>query len=174
MREPIAERPFYAVELSPLMLNAQGGPRRNEKRQIIAPSGTPIPRLYSAGGIGLDLQLFVSENRQYWRMPGFRSRFRAECGGRDALVIAGSICGGTVMNRLDGKVVMISGGARGIGAGTARLMVEAGARIIIGDVLDERGRETARPGCRRQPRLLGTAFGRCRGQGRSVWSTGRL
>src|SRR5262249_6248613 len=33
---------------------------------------------------------------------------------------------------------------RGIGAETARLMVEAGAKVIIGDVLDERGRETAR------------------------------
>src|SRR5690242_5060598 len=48
------------------------------------------------------------------------------------------------MNRLDGKVVLISGAARGIGAETARLMVEAGARVTIGDVLDERGRETAR------------------------------
>jgi 3(or 17)beta-hydroxysteroid dehydrogenase len=48
------------------------------------------------------------------------------------------------MNRLDGKIALISGAARGIGAETARLMVEAGARIIIGDILDERGRETAR------------------------------
>ena len=48
------------------------------------------------------------------------------------------------MNRLDGKVALISGGARGIGAETARLMVEAGARVVIGDVLDETGRETAR------------------------------
>src|SRR5690242_6556356 len=46
------------------------------------------------------------------------------------------------MNRLDGKVVLISGAARGIGAETARLMVEAGAKVAIGDVLDERGRET--------------------------------
>ena len=47
------------------------------------------------------------------------------------------------MNRLDGKVAFISGAARGIGAATARLMVEAGAKVGIGDVLDERGRETA-------------------------------
>jgi NAD(P)-dependent dehydrogenase (short-subunit alcohol dehydrogenase family) len=48
------------------------------------------------------------------------------------------------MNRLDGKVALISGSARGIGAETARLMVEAGAWVAIADVLDERGRETAR------------------------------
>ena len=44
--------PFYAVELSPSMLNTQGGPRRNEKGQIVQPDGTPIPRLYSAGELG--------------------------------------------------------------------------------------------------------------------------
>jgi len=48
------------------------------------------------------------------------------------------------MNRLDGKVALISGAARGIGAETARLMVEAGARVVVADVLDERGRETVR------------------------------
>jgi len=48
------------------------------------------------------------------------------------------------MNRLDGKVALISGAARGIGAETARLMVEAGAKVAMGDVLDERGRETVR------------------------------
>lgn len=52
MLEPVADGPFYAVELSPSMLNTQGGPRRNEKAQIMRPDGTPIPRLYSAGELG--------------------------------------------------------------------------------------------------------------------------
>jgi NAD(P)-dependent dehydrogenase (short-subunit alcohol dehydrogenase family) len=46
------------------------------------------------------------------------------------------------MNSLDGKVALISGAARGIGGETARLMAEAGARVVIGDVLDDRGHET--------------------------------
>jgi succinate dehydrogenase/fumarate reductase flavoprotein subunit len=52
MLEPVAVPPFYAVELSPSMLNTQGGPRRNEKGQILRPDGSPIPRLYSAGELG--------------------------------------------------------------------------------------------------------------------------
>jgi hypothetical protein len=52
MLAPLAEGPFYAVELSPSMLNTQGGPRRNEKAQIVRPDGSPIARLYSAGELG--------------------------------------------------------------------------------------------------------------------------
>jgi NAD(P)-dependent dehydrogenase (short-subunit alcohol dehydrogenase family) len=39
---------------------------------------------------------------------------------------------------------LISGAARGSGAATPRRVFEAGAKVLIGDVLDERGRETAR------------------------------
>ncbi len=46
------------------------------------------------------------------------------------------------MNRLDGKVALISGAARGIGGETAQLMARAGARVVIGDVLDDRGQQT--------------------------------
>ena len=48
------------------------------------------------------------------------------------------------MNSLAGKVALVSGAARGIGAETARRMVAAGASVIIGDVLEERGRETVK------------------------------
>ena len=48
------------------------------------------------------------------------------------------------MNRLDGKVALISGAARGIGAEAARRMAAAGARVVLGDILDEGGRAVAR------------------------------
>ena len=43
--------------------------------------------------------------------------------------------------RLEGKVAIISGGARGMGAEEARLFAREGARVVIGDVLDEEGRQ---------------------------------
>jgi NAD(P)-dependent dehydrogenase (short-subunit alcohol dehydrogenase family) len=46
------------------------------------------------------------------------------------------------MNPLDGKVALISGAARGIGGETAQLMAKAGAKVVVGDVLDDRGRQT--------------------------------
>jgi 3alpha(or 20beta)-hydroxysteroid dehydrogenase len=47
------------------------------------------------------------------------------------------------MGRVDGKVALISGGSRGLGAASARALVEEGAKVIIGDVLDEDGAKTA-------------------------------
>lgn len=52
MLSPIKEAPFYAMEISPSMLNTQGGPRRNARGQIVRPDGSPVPRLYSAGELG--------------------------------------------------------------------------------------------------------------------------
>src|SRR3979411_2267197 len=43
------------------------------------------------------------------------------------------------MGRLDGKVALISGGARGQGATEARLFTQEGARVVVGDILDAAG-----------------------------------
>ena len=47
------------------------------------------------------------------------------------------------MARLEEKVALVSGGARGIGAAIARAMAEEGARVVFGDLLDEEGEALA-------------------------------
>jgi len=43
---------------------------------------------------------------------------------------------------LENKVALISGGARGMGAVEAKMFVQEGAKVVIGDVLDEDGKQT--------------------------------
>jgi len=43
------------------------------------------------------------------------------------------------MARLAGKVALISGGARGMGAAEARLFTQEGAQVVVGDVLEADG-----------------------------------
>ncbi|MET7517755.1 glucose 1-dehydrogenase [Streptomyces sp. NPDC005480] len=47
------------------------------------------------------------------------------------------------MRRLDGKVALISGAARGQGEAEARAFVREGARVVLADVLDKEGRQVA-------------------------------
>jgi len=49
----------------------------------------------------------------------------------------------TDRTRLDGRIALISGGARGQGEAEARLLVARGARVVLGDVLADEGRAVA-------------------------------
>lgn len=54
--------------------------------------------------------------------------------------------------QLSGRCALVTGGARGIGAAVAKALADAGASVMIADILEERGRETAaglsRPGAK--------------------------
>ena len=45
--------------------------------------------------------------------------------------------------RVAGKVIVVTGAARGIGRGCAELLASEGARVVIGDVLDDDGEQAA-------------------------------
>jgi 3alpha(or 20beta)-hydroxysteroid dehydrogenase len=48
------------------------------------------------------------------------------------------------MGRLAGKVAIVTGAARGMGAATARLFASEGAQVVLGDVLDTEAQGVAR------------------------------
>lgn len=53
------------------------------------------------------------------------------------------------MGKMDGKVALVTGGASGLGAEDARVLVREGAKVVITDVQDELGAQVAAeiPGC---------------------------
>lgn len=47
------------------------------------------------------------------------------------------------MKRVEGKVALVTGGSRGMGAAHARTLLAEGAKVVIGDVLDTEGEKLA-------------------------------
>jgi 3alpha(or 20beta)-hydroxysteroid dehydrogenase len=55
------------------------------------------------------------------------------------------------VGRLDGRVAIVTGAARGMGKAEAKLLADEGARVVIADILDAEGQEVADslgPSCR--------------------------
>lgn len=50
--EQIIEPPYYAVPVWPVLLNTQGGPKRNARSEVLDTRDEPIAGLYSAGELG--------------------------------------------------------------------------------------------------------------------------
>ena len=46
--------------------------------------------------------------------------------------------------RTDGRIAIVTGAARGVGAVIARRLLEAGAKLVLGDILDEEGKAVER------------------------------
>jgi NADPH:quinone reductase-like Zn-dependent oxidoreductase len=75
-----------------------------------------------------------------------RGREGATAGSRLAAalpIVRGDGNEGEDMSDLNGKVALVSGAARGIGAAIAQTMVDHGAKVVIGDVLDGEGQALA-------------------------------
>ena len=49
---PIADGPFYAVRMMPVMNTNKGGPKKDGQARVIGLDGEPIPHLYEAGTLG--------------------------------------------------------------------------------------------------------------------------
>lgn len=51
-RRALDHGPFYAIQVEPVLVNTQGGPKRDERGRVLDSYGSPIEGLYGAGELG--------------------------------------------------------------------------------------------------------------------------
>src|SRR5437763_1225700 len=111
-----------------------------------SPLCAPDPACYSTRGFGLPgvARPSVRHLARAADHPARPTRFYTKDVGELWRAPPGARCffGGSV-ERLKGKVALVTGSARGIGEATARRLAAEGATVVISDVDEERGRAVA-------------------------------
>ena len=46
---PLAQAPFYAIEIEPVLHHTMGGIKINSRAEVVNKNGNPVPGLYAAG-----------------------------------------------------------------------------------------------------------------------------
>lgn len=83
---PVSEGPFYAFTSAPIVGWSNGGPRRNERCEVLDPFGETIPGLYAAGSVSStyswckDGGMHIADALAFGRVAGREAAQHAESG----------------------------------------------------------------------------------------------
>ena len=109
--------------------------RRGMPRNIVGQLASRLPNTRSAKTIGSYRSELFTEPWSYIIRHMYGAPKRLSVHGHDRRR--------AVAERLAGKVALISGGARGMGASHVRSLVGEGAKVVFGDILDDEGKAVA-------------------------------
>ncbi len=137
--------PYYALRMRAGDLGTKGGLVYNENGQVLRADGSVIDGLYATGNTSASVMGNDYAGAGATIGPAMVSATSVPATPPAASDKAKrwkvSHMSESVM--LSDKVVLVTGGARGLGAAFARRIVEGGGKVVIADVLDDDGRTTA-------------------------------